>query len=113
MQDSAFALWLTLAVAGTAANEIWRLSGVWLSRGVDPQGPLMLWVRDISTALVAALIARLLLQPLGSLASITAGVRFVAFTTGIAAYLLSRRSLAIGLASAEIAFFATHWSLQE
>jgi branched-subunit amino acid transport protein AzlD len=113
MQDSSAALWLTLAVAGMAANEIWRVSGVWLSRGVDPQGPVMLWVKDISTALVAALIARLLLQPIGSLASISGGVRLIAFATGIAAYFLGRRSLAIGLAFAEAAFFASHWALQE
>lgn len=113
MQDSSVALWLTLAVAGTAANEIWRVSGVWLSRGVDPQGSIMLWVKDVSTALVAALIARLLLQPIGSLAFITGGVRLIAFATGIAAYFLSRRGLAIGLACAEAAFFASHWALQD
>jgi hypothetical protein len=113
MQNSPEALWLTLAVAGTAANEIWRMSGVWLSRGVDPASPLMLWVKDVSTALVAALIARLLLQPIGPLASIAGGVRLIAFATGIAAYFLSRRSLAIGLACAEVAFFASHWAFGE
>ncbi len=64
----------------------------------------MLWVKDVSTALVVALIARLLLQPLGSLASITGGVRLIAFATAIAAYFLGRRSLAIRLACAEVAF---------
>ena len=112
MQNSSETLWLTLAVAGTAANEIWRMSGVWLSRGVDPESPLMLWVKNVSTALVAALIARLLLQPIGSLASIAGGVRLIAFTTGIAAYFLSQRSLAIGLACAEVVFFAVHWAVQ-
>ena len=113
MQNSSEALWLTLTVAGTAANEIWRMSGVWLSHGVDPQGPLMLWVKDVSTALVAALIARLLLQPIGSLSSIAGSVRLIAFATGVAAYVFSRRSLAIGLACAEVAFFASHWAFGE
>jgi hypothetical protein len=113
MQNSSEALWLTLAVAGTAANEIWHMSGVWLSRGVDPESPLMLWVKDVSTALVAALIARLLLQPIGPLSSIAGSVRLIAFATGIAAYFLSRRSLAIGLACAEVAFFASHWAFGE
>jgi hypothetical protein len=40
-------------------------------------------------------------------------VRLIAFATGIAAYFLSRRSLAIGLACAEVAFFASHWALQD
>ncbi len=72
----------------------------------------MLWVKDVSTALVAALIARLLLEPTGALTAIDGKVRLAAFGTGIAAYLLSRRNLAIGLACAEAAFFASNWLLQ-
>ncbi len=104
-------LWLTLAIAGTAANGIWRIAGVWLSRDVDPEGPVMLWVRDVSTALVAGLIARMLLVPTGELASIGATVRFLAFGTGFVAYLLSGRHLAVGLACAEAMFFAANWAL--
>ena len=112
MQNSTVALWLTLAVAGTGANEIWRVSGVFLSRGMDPEGPAMMWVKDVSTALVAALIARLLLHPIGALATIGGAVRAIAFVTGVAAYLLSRKNLVIGLAAAEAAFFAANFALQ-
>ncbi len=111
MSANALWFWLTLAIAGTTANEIWRIAGVWLSRGVDPAGPLMLWVRDVSTALVAALVARMLIVPAGELAAIGGAVRFLAFVTGIAAFYLSRRTLAIGLACAEAMFFAAHWAL--
>ena len=44
--DNAWGVWLVL-IGATAANEIWRIAGVWLSRGVDPNGPLMLWVKDV------------------------------------------------------------------
>ncbi len=112
MQDNGLALWLTLLVAGTAANEVWRVSGVFLARAVDPEGPLMVWCKDVSTALVAALIARMLLHPTGELASVSGYVRLVAVAAGIAAYFLSRRSLPIGLACAGAAFFAAHWAIQ-
>jgi hypothetical protein len=111
MQNSGLALWLTVLAAG-AANEVWRLAGVWLSRGVDPQGPVMLWVKDVSTALVAAIIARLLLEPTGALAGVGASVRLGAFAAGVAAYYLIRRNLLIGLACAEAAFFLLQWMLQ-
>jgi len=111
MLGEAWWLWLTLVIAGTASNGIWRIAGVWLSRGVDPVGPVMLWVKDVSTALVAGLVARMLLAPAGELAAIPTAVRFLAFGTGIAAYLLSGRRLAIGLACAEAMFFGAHWAL--
>ena len=56
MSVDSWGIWLTVAIAGTAANDIWRMAGAWLSRGADPQSPVMLWVKDVSTALVAALI---------------------------------------------------------
>ncbi len=111
MSGNTLWLWLTLAIAGTAANEIWRIAGVWLSRGVDPVGPVMLWVRDVSTALVAGLVARMLLVPAGELAAIGTIVRLLAFGTGVVAYMLSGRHLAIALACAEAMFFVAHWAL--
>lgn len=111
MPGDTLGLWLTLIIAGTAANGVWRVAGVWLSRGIDPKAPLMLWVRDISVALVAALVARLLLAPTGELAAVGAGVRFLAFGTGIVAYLLSGRHLAVALACAEAMLFAAQWAL--
>ncbi len=111
MSPSGLWIWLTLAIAGTAANDIWRMAGVWLSRGADPQAPWMLWVKDVSTALVAALVARMLLVPTGELAAIGSAVRFLAFGAGVAAYVLSRKNLAIGLACAEVMFFLAHWAL--
>ncbi len=110
MPDSAWSLWLVLLAAGVA-NEVWRLAGVWLSRAVDPEAPLVLWVKDVSTALVAALIVRLLLAPTGALKDIGGLVSGVAFGVGVAAYFVSRRSLLIGLASAEAAFFLFQWAL--
>jgi hypothetical protein len=110
MQDSAWSMWLILAAAG-AANEVWRLAGVWLSRGVDPEAPLMLWVKDVSTALVAALVVRLLLAPTGALKDISPLACAAAFSAGVAAYYASRGSLLIGLASAETAFFLATWAM--
>ncbi len=106
MVSDTYWLWLTLAVAGTAANEIWRLAGVVLSRGVDPRSPVVLWVKDVSTALVAALVARMLIAPAGALAGIADPVRFVAFAIAILVYLVSKRRLALALACGEAAFLA-------
>ena len=111
MAGSLWWFWLTLAIAGTAANEIWRIGGVLLSRGADPASPVMLWVRDVSTALVAGLVARMLLSPAGELAAVAAPVRFLAFATGIAAFFLTRRNLALALACAEAMFFLARWAL--
>lgn len=109
MQDSSLLLLLALIVAGTLANDIWRMAGVWLSRGVNPQSWMIVWVRDISTALVAALVARMLLVPAGALADIPASMRFAAFGTGVIAFLLSGRSLAVALVAGETVLLGAHW----
>ena len=109
MSVNSWGLWLTLAIAGTAANDIWRMAGAWLSRGADPQSQVMLWVKDVSAALVAGLIARMLIAPAGELAAIGSAVRFLAFGAGVAAYFLSRKNLAVALICAEAMFFAADW----
>jgi hypothetical protein len=109
MASDSHLLWLTLVVAGTGANEIWRLAGVVLSRGVDPQSPVVLWVRDVSTALVAALVARMLIAPAGALAGIGGPVRFVAFASATLVYFASGRRLALALACGEAVFLAAQF----
>ncbi|MFT4077974.1 AzlD domain-containing protein [Rhodomicrobium lacus] len=111
MHDSTW-IWLSFAIVGTAASDIWRFAGVFLSRGVDPDSAVIAWVKDVSTALVAALIARMLLSPTGALAGVGDAVRFIAFGAGLAAFGLSGRRLAVGLLAAEAAFFAAHALLE-
>lgn len=112
MRDSDFLFWLAILLAGVAANYVWRLLGAVLARGVHPQSQFMLWVRDVSTALVAALVARLVIVPVGPLADVSLAVRAIAFGAGIAAFLALRKNLLLALMASEATFFAARWLIE-
>lgn len=88
---------LTLLVAGTLATDIWRAAGVYLSRGLKPDSPVILWVKDVSTALLAGLVARLIFFPPNALADVPVSMRIAAFISGLLVFFLSGRSLVYGL----------------
>ena len=61
---------LVLVVAGFLPNEIWRMLGLWLGGGIDEGSELLVWVRAVATAILAGVIAQILVQPPGALASV-------------------------------------------
>jgi branched-subunit amino acid transport protein len=92
-----FVLILTLILAGTLATDIWRMAGVFLSRKVDLSDPVFLWVKDVSTALLAGLVSRIVFYPPAGLAEVPLEVRLAALIAGIAVYLLSGRNMLLSL----------------
>ena len=43
-----------LVIAGFLPNEVWRMLGLWLGGGVDEGSELLVWVRAVATAILAA-----------------------------------------------------------
>ena len=73
--------------------------GVLLSGRINTDGPLFRWVAAVAYALLAALIARLVVVPLGPLASTTLMARLVSAALALAVYLLTKRNLMLGVAA--------------
>ena len=86
-----------LLVAGFLATEPWRWLGVYLSSGIDEDSEVLHWVRAVSTALVAGLVARLVLFPVGALAEVGLWLRVAAFGAGLVVYLFMGRVLFVGI----------------
>ena len=107
--------WLvTLLIAGTLATDFWRVLGVFAALRVDEGSEVFQFARAISTALVAALIARLVFFPPGSLAAVPLMLRVVAFAAGLTVYFVARRSIALGIIAGEVVlvcgfFLAAHF----
>lgn len=95
--------YLVLILVGFMPNEIWRMLGVLVSRGLDEESEIVIWVRAVATALLAGVIAKIVFFPPGALASIIAPVRFGAIALGFLAFLLVRRSVFAGVVAGEIA----------
>ena len=64
---------LVLLLAGFLPNEVWRMLGLWLGGGIDEGSELLVWVRAVATAILAGVIAQILVQPPGALASVPDG----------------------------------------
>jgi hypothetical protein len=60
---------LILLIAGVIPNQIWRMLGLSLGGGIDEGSELLVWVRAVATAILAGVIAQILVQPPGALAS--------------------------------------------
>ena len=78
---------LVLLLAGFLPNEVWRMIGLWLGGGVDEGSELLVWVRAVATAILAGVIAQILVQPPGALASVAGWLRYAAVAAGFAAFL--------------------------
>jgi branched-subunit amino acid transport protein len=102
---------LILIVAGFIPNEAWRLVGLWLGSGVDEGSELLVWVRAVATAILAGVIAQILVQPPGALASVPDWLRYVAVAAGFAAFMVTGRSTLAGVICGEALMLAGKWWL--
>ena len=95
--------YLALVLVGFLPNEIWRVFGIVIARGLNEDSELMVWVRAVATAILAGIIAQLILTPPGALAIVPLVVRLGAVTNGFLAFLIVRRSVFVGVLVGEVA----------
>jgi hypothetical protein len=92
---------LFILVAGWVPTDVWRLLGVALGGRMEEGSDLLVLVRAVATALVAAVVGNLVVFPGGTLAATPLALRIGAATLGFAAYLASGRRMVVGIATAE------------
>jgi hypothetical protein len=94
---------------------MWRVLGAVLSRGMDETSPLFTWVRLVATALLAAVVAKILASGTGALAAVPAAGRAGGLAAGFIVYGLLRRSrfgIISGVAAGEAVLVASAWWAQ-
>ncbi len=96
-------LWpyLVLVLLGYLPNEIWRVLGLVLARGINEDSEIVIWARAVATATLAGVIAKLIVFSPGALLSIPLPVRVTAVVCGFIAFLAVKRSVFIGVAVGE------------
>ena len=94
-----------IAVAGGLATDIWRWLGVLAGNRLDENSETLNWVRAVATALVAAVIAKLVVYPTGSLEHSPLSLRLASVGVGGVAFFASGQKQIVGIAAA-IAFLA-------
>jgi len=88
--------WLVL-LAGAIVTYAWRGAGVLLSGRIDAEGPLFRWIGSVAYSLLAALIARMIVLPIGPLAATALVDRLGAALAALTIFLLMRRNLLFGV----------------
>ena len=108
MNSALAELWpyFVLIFVGFLPNEVWRLLGLGLSHRLREGADALVWVRAIATAILAAVIGKLIFFPVGALTGIPLAVRVGAVLVAIAGYLLVRRSVFAGVVAGEVALIA-------
>jgi hypothetical protein len=101
-------LWpyLLLILVGFLPNEIWRVLGLMIGRGLSEDSELVLLARAVATALVAGVAAKLIVFATGALAYVPFEVRLGAVVGGFLAFLLARRSVFVGVLAGEALLLA-------
>lgn len=94
-------IWAALA-GGAIVTYAARGLGVALSGRIDPRGAVFRWVGCVAYALLAGLVARMILLPVGPLQVTDLGVRLLAAVVALAAYWLAGRSVVMGVTAGTI-----------
>ncbi|MEI5680355.1 AzlD domain-containing protein [Mesorhizobium sp. CGMCC 1.15528] len=97
---------LFILVAGWLATDAWRFLGVYFGGRISEDSDVLVLVRTVATALVAAVIGNLIIFPSGELAGTPVGLRIGAAAIGFAAYMLLGRRVLVGIIAGEVALLA-------
>src|SRR6185369_1993813 len=91
-------LWGTVVVlVGAVATLMWRALGVALSGRLKPDSPILDLVGCIAYALLASLVARMILLPIGPLQATSLSVRLVAAGVAVGVFYALGRNLLAGV----------------
>jgi branched-subunit amino acid transport protein len=97
---------LSLILLAAAATFLWRFLGVILSSRLRPEGAWIQWMTAVAYAVLAALAARMLVLPVGELATIPLSIRLAGAAVGIGVFFVTKRNALAGVVTGTLAFIA-------
>jgi hypothetical protein len=106
-------LWpyLALILFAVLPTEIWRWLAVALARRVDPDSPVLEWVRAVATALLAGVVAKLVIAPPGVLALVPLWLRAGALGVTLSIMAADRRRVILAVLAGETTLIMGAWWL--
>ena len=88
------------------ATYLWRFLGTLFARRIDPEGAVFQWVTCVSYAMLAGLIARMIVLPVGALVEVPLWIRVTGIAVGLGVFFLARRQVLIGVGAGLAVFIA-------
>ena len=107
MTDVSFigGLW-GLLILVSLSTYIWRASGVVIAARINPDGALSQWFNCVAYGMLAGLISRIMLMPIGILAETPLLDRLAALAVGFGLFFAFRRNMLPATFGATILFLA-------
>lgn len=93
-----------ILVMVSLATYLWRASGVVISARIKPDGELSQWFSCVAYGMLAGLISRILLLPVGILAETPLMDRMVAMAAGFMMFFVFKRNMVPGMIGAVFVF---------
>ncbi|MBA4789034.1 MAG: AzlD domain-containing protein [Pseudomonadota bacterium] len=109
--DSEWSAILVVVLAGFLPTEVWRSLAILAGRRLQEGSEGLQWVRAVATALLAAVVARLIFVPTGVLVEVPVWLRLACVAAGLAAFLVARRSVFVGVLVGEVVLIGGAWIL--
>lgn len=86
-----------LVLACAAGSYVWRGLGVWVADRVDVESGWFRWITCVAFAMIAGLVCRVIVLPVGELEHTSLVHRLVGVAVAVIAFRLARRSLLAGV----------------
>ncbi len=95
---------------GAAVTYVWRALGVALAGRVKADSAALEWIGCVAYALLAGLIARMIVLPIGPLADTALAARVAAAVVAMAIFFLMRRNVILGVTAGAGALVLLSWA---
>ena len=110
MSNTGVGYLLLLILACAAGTYLWRALGVAVAGRLDPEGEMFSWMGAVALAMIAGLVARMLIEPVGVLATTSLLERLGATACAVVMYFaLSRRNLLAGVLGGCVVIVVLQW----
>jgi len=102
-------LWILTALV-FLGTFVWRALGAVIGARINPDGALFQWISCVSYAMLAGLMCRVLLLPVGTLAATPTIDRIAALAAGFVLFVAFRRHVFAGTIGAFAVYLALAWA---
>ncbi|MGY8990465.1 MAG: AzlD domain-containing protein [Rhodospirillales bacterium] len=100
--------WLLALVAGLATLK-WRVLGVYFSGQIETTSLVFDWVSCVAYALIAGLVTRMIILPIGTLQETPPEARLLGAAIALVIFFAARRSVLLGTFAGVGLFVAMAW----
>lgn len=92
-----------LVLACAAGSYVWRGLGVWIAERVDVQSAWFRWITCVAFAMIAGLVCRVIILPVGELEQTALPLRLAGVAVAVIAFRLARKDLLVGVVAGAVA----------